>query len=138
MTEKILITGGAGFIGSHLGEVLVEKHKHEVTVLDQVNQISNDKTAKSIGYFHKAVNYIQGSVNDYRIFEDLVKENDVIFHLAAEVGVGQSMYQISDYINTNILGTANLFDILTNSEHNIKKVIIASSNTVYGEGKALC
>lgn len=54
------------------------------------------------------------------------------------MGVGQSMYQVSNYINSNILGTANLFDILVNSEHNIKKVVIASSNTVYGEGKAFC
>jgi len=67
-----------------------------------------------------------------------VKENDVIYHLAAKVGVGQSMYQISDYVDNNILGTANLFNILVNSDHNVKKVVIASSNTVYGEGKSSC
>jgi len=67
-----------------------------------------------------------------------VKQNDVIFHLAAKVGVGQSMYQISDYVENNILGIANLFNILVNSDHNVKKVVIASSNTVYGEGKSSC
>ena len=86
----------------------------------------------------KNVKFVQDSVNNYEKFEELVKENDIIFHLAASVGVGQSMYLINRYTENNILGMANLLNILVNSEHNVEKVIVASSNTVYGEGKVLC
>lgn len=138
MTKKILITGGAGFIGSHLADFLIESSKYEVTVFDCLDEQVHGKIDKPPPYLNKNIKFIQGSVNFYEEFGETVKENDIIFHLAAKVGVGQSMYQINDYIGNNILGTANLFNILVNSEHNVKKVVIASSNTVYGEGKASC
>ena len=72
------------------------------------------------------------------MFVYLIRENDVVFHLAAMVGVGQSMYQIEKYIYNNVHGLATLFDILVNCEHDVEKVIIVSSNTVYGEGKSHC
>lgn len=138
MTKKILITGGAGFIGSHLVDSLLENSKYDVTVIDCLDDQVHGKTNTSPDYLSKNIRFVQGSVNDYEKFEELVKENDVIYHLAAKVGVGQSMYQIIDYVDNNILGTANLFNILVNSDHNVKKVVIASSNTVYGEGKSSC
>lgn len=138
MTKRILITGGAGFIGSHLVDFLIESSKYEVTVFDCLDEQIHGKIDKPPGYLNKNIKFIRGSVNSYEKFEEVVKENDIVFHLAAKVGVGQSMYQISNYIDNNILGTANLFNILVNSEHNIEKVVIASSNTVYGEDKASC
>jgi dTDP-L-rhamnose 4-epimerase len=138
MTKKILITGGAGFIGSHLADFLIESSKYEVTVFDCLDEQVHGKIDKPPHYLNKDVKFIRGSVNLHEEFEEVVKKNDIIFHLAAKVGVGQSMYQISDYIDNNILGMANLLNILVNSEHNVKKVVIASSNTVYGEGKASC
>ncbi|MFX1443325.1 MAG: GDP-mannose 4,6-dehydratase [Promethearchaeota archaeon] len=138
MTKKILITGGAGFIGSHLVDKLIEKNNHEVTVLDILEEQVHYKKESPPEYLNKKAKFVNGSVVDYNLLEELIKENEVIFHLAAMVGVGQSMYQIQKYVEHNILGTANMLDILSNSEHDIKKLIIASSNTVYGEGKYYC
>lgn len=138
MSKKILITGGAGFIGSHLADFLIESSDHEVTVLDCLDEQVHGKIDSPPDYLNKNVKFIKGSVNDQEIFEEVVKENDIIYHLAAKVGVGQSMYQVRDYIDNNILGMGNLLNILVNSEHSVKKIIIASSNTVYGEGKASC
>jgi len=138
MKKKVLITGGAGFIGSHLIDTLIEQKKYEVSLLDNLEEQVHGKLQNFPAYLNKSARFIRGSVTDYKKLEDLVGENDVIFHLAASVGVGQSMYQIKKYVDNNILGLANLLDILVNIEHNIKKVIIASSNTVYGEGKSLC
>jgi len=138
MTKRILITGGAGFIGSHLADLLIENSDYDITIFDNLDTQVHGKIDNPPEYLNQNLKFIKGSVNNYEKFEEVVKENDIIFHLAAKVGVGQSMYQISNYIDNNILGTANLFNILVNSEHNIEKVVIASSNTVYGEGKASC
>ncbi|MBY9005601.1 MAG: GDP-mannose 4,6-dehydratase [Candidatus Lokiarchaeota archaeon] len=138
MTKKILITGGAGFIGSHLADFLIESSNDEVTVLDCLDEQVHGKINNPPDYLNKNIKFILGSVNDQEEFEEVVKENEIIFHLAAKVGVGQSMYQIRDYVDNNILGMGNLLNILVNSEHDVKKIVIASSNTVYGEGKASC
>lgn len=137
MPKKILVSGGAGFIGSHLVDALIEKG-HEVSILDSLEKQVHGKKDCPPAYLNKKVKFIQGFVNEYKKLEDLIGENEIIFHLAARVGIGQSMYQIKNYVESNILGLANLLDILVNSEHNIKKVIIALSNTVYGEGKSHC
>ena len=138
MTKKVLVTGGAGFIGSHLVDKLIEQKGYEVTVLDVLEEQVHGKVDYPPYYLNKKAKFIRGSVTNYKNLENLVGENDVIFHLAAMVGVGQSMYQIEKYSDYNILGLANLLDILVNSEHTIEKIIIASSNTVYGEGKYQC
>jgi len=138
MPRNILITGGAGFIGSHLVDFILDNSKHNITVFDcldtQVHPVNN----KPPEYLNKNATFIKGTVNDYEKFKDLIKNNDIVFHLAAKVGVGQSMYQVSRYAENNILGLANLLDILVNCSHNVKKMVITSSNTVYGEGKVKC
>ena len=138
MTKRILITGGAGFIGSNLTNFLINKFNHDVVVYDNLDhQVHGENHNLPISLNNKA-QFIEGSVNNYEKFEEVVKASDMICHLAAKVGVSQSMYQINEYVNHNILGMANLLNILVNSENSVKKVIIASSNTVYGEGKSQC
>ncbi len=138
MTKRVLITGGAGFIGSHLVDKLIDERDHEVTVLDLLEEQVHGNVDKPPDYLNKEARFLKGSVTDYGKLEELVGENDIIFHLAAMVGVGQSMYQIKKYVDNNILGVANLLDILANKNHSVEKVVIASSNTVYGEGKSKC
>jgi len=138
MPKKVLVTGGAGFIGSHLVDKLIDQKGYEVTIIDTLEEQVHGKKDHPPDYLNKNAIFHRGSVTDYKKLEDLVRENDVVFHLAAMVGVGQSMYNIKEYVDNNILGLANLLDILVNSKHNIKKVVIASSNTVYGEAKSHC
>jgi len=137
MSRNILITGGAGFIGSHLVDFLLEKG-HDIVVFDNIEEQVHGKTDNPPKYLNEDIMFIKGNVLDYDLFYSVIKDVDVIFHLAAAVGVGQSMYQISKFVNYNIMGTANLLDILVNRDHNIKKLVIASSNTIYGEGKYNC
>ena len=137
MLGSILIIGGAGFIGSHLVDFLSEKG-HNIIVFDNLVEQVHGKIDKPPNYLNKNIKFIKGNVINYEDLYSVIKDVDVIFHLASAVGVGQSMYQISKYIETNTLGTANLLDILVNKEHNVKKLIITSSNTIYGEGKYRC
>jgi len=138
--KKILITGGAGFIGSNLALQLIARG-YRVTTLDNLSpQVHGDDPAvtsplyisvKDNGYF------IKGDVTSYEDWVNAIADNEVIVHYAAETGTGQSMYRISHYVNTNIGGTANMLDILANTKTNVKKVIVASSRSIYGEGKYL-
>ncbi|MFX1419061.1 MAG: GDP-mannose 4,6-dehydratase [Promethearchaeota archaeon] len=138
MKRKVLITGGAGFIGSNLVDKLINMDKYEVTVFDVLEEQVHGKITQSPDYLNKKARFIYGSVTDYEKLKELVQDHEIIYHLAAAVGVGQSMYRISKYIDYNVLGTANLLDIIVNCEHDVNKLIIASSNTVYGEGKYSC
>jgi len=138
MPKKVLVTGGAGFIGSHLVDKLIDQKGYEVSILDILEEQVHGNVDHPPDYLNKKAEFFKGSVTDYKKMEVLVGETDMVFHLAAKVGVGQSMYQIKKYVDNNILGLANLFDILVNSKHNVKKVVLASSNTVYGEGRSLC
>ncbi|MFA6321083.1 MAG: SDR family NAD(P)-dependent oxidoreductase [Candidatus Omnitrophota bacterium] len=135
--EKVLVTGGAGFIGSHLVDGLV-KNKYRVRVLDifekQVHQ------GKKPDYLNKKVEYIKGDVRKPRDLQKALEGIDVVFHLAAQVGVGQSMYQIEKYVDHNTRGTAILMEyIITNRPKlKIRKVVVASSMSIYGEGSYNC
>jgi len=137
---KILITGGAGFIGSNLALKLNEKG-HEITVLDNLSpQIHGENGLKNSSLFlsiRDKVKFIKGSVTDKSILNEAIKGQDVVVHLAAETGTGQSMYEVQKYVDVNINGTAILLDLLVNSNHNVKKVVVASSRSIYGEGKYL-
>jgi dTDP-L-rhamnose 4-epimerase len=135
--KKILITGGAGFIGSNLSLKLLSKG-YDVTVLDNLSpQIHTDNPLNSSLYLSikDKVNFIHGSVTNRSDWEKAIVGQDIIVHYAAETGTGQSMYQIERYTNVNIEATAILLDILTNTEHQVKRVLIASSRSIYGEGK---
>jgi dTDP-L-rhamnose 4-epimerase len=139
--KNILITGGAGFIGSHLALKLLSVG-YSVTVLDKLSkQIHGDNPESESPLYNlikDKVNFVKGSVNRKSDWLKAIKNQDIIVHLAAETGTGQSMYDINKYVDINIKGTALMWDILTNSKHNVKKVIVASSRAIYGEGKYLC
>lgn len=136
--KNILITGGAGFIGSSLTLELLNKG-YNVTVLDNLSeQIHGDKPEEKSYLFLRIknkVNFIKGSVTSEDDWKKAIKDQNIIVHLAAETGTGQSMYQIQKYTEVNIGGTAIMLDLLTNSKHKVKKVVIASSRSIYGEGK---
>lgn len=139
-TSNVLITGGAGFIGSNLACSLVERG-YKVTVLDNLSpQIHGDDPLNSTLFLNikNKVEFIRGDVSNRDDWETSLKGQDIVIHLAAETGTGQSMYEIEKYVDVNIKGTSILMDILTNDKTEVKKVIIASSRAVYGEGKYFC
>lgn len=136
--KKILITGGAGFIGSNLALQLITKG-YQVTVLDNLSpQIHGENPKESSPLFKSIIDkvtFIEGTVTSKQDWIKAISKQDVIVHYAAETGTGQSMYEIQKYVDVNINGTAILLDLLANTEHQIKKVVIASSRSIYGEGK---
>lgn len=137
--KNILITGGAGFIGSNLTIALVKKG-YNVTILDNLSQQVHGKNQCSSLYksIENISRFILGDVCNKSDWEKALKGQDGVIHLAAETGTGQSMYEITRYNKVNILGTSYLLDILANKKHGIKKLIIASSRSIYGEGKYYC
>jgi dTDP-L-rhamnose 4-epimerase len=135
--DKVLVTGGAGFIGSHTVDLLIDRG-YDVSVLDNLDPQVHGKSKKPPEYISSKANFIYGDVRDRELLKKIIREVDAIIHLAALVGVGQSMYQVERYVSINTGGTANLLDVLVNEEHSVKKVVIASSMSVYGEGKYYC
>lgn len=133
--KHVLVTGGAGFIGSFLVDSLIEKG-YKVRILDNLEKQVHQNKIPS--YLNQKAEFIKGDVRDYEVFEKALSGIDVVFHLAARVGVAQSNYEIKDYTDTNIGGMANLFDIIINKKKNIKKVIMTASMTSYGEGNCEC
>jgi dTDP-L-rhamnose 4-epimerase len=135
---RVLITGGAGFIGSHLAECLLS-NDHEVRIFDNLSpQIHGDSKVLTKPLLGN-VDLIIGDVRDKEAFSKALDNQEIIVHLAAETGTGQSMYEIQRYESTNIQGTAILFDHLINSsKRTINKVVVASSRSIYGEGKYRC
>lgn len=132
--KKVLITGGAGFIGSNVARILV-KEGFEITILDNfLPQIHGDKNELSAD-LNGQVKLILGDVADKSVLYTALEGQDAVIHYAAETGTGQSMYAVSHYTNVNIQATANLCDYIINENHQIKSVIVASSRSIYGEGK---
>ena len=140
MLHNILITGGAGFIGSSMALKLIAQGRI-VTVLDNLTQQIHGKNPDESQLYcsiKDKVRFIKGSVTDRNVFESALEGQDAVIHLAAETGTGQSMYEIEKYCSTNIGGTALLLDILANKKTSVKKVIVAESRAIYGEGKYKC
>lgn len=139
--KNVLITGGAGFIGSNLALKLIDK-SYQVTVLDSLSkQIHGDNPEETSPLYRSVkdkVRFILGSVTSREDWLKALEGQDAVIHLAAETGTGQSMYEIEKYVSSNIGGTALLLDILTNTKHNIKRVVVAESRAIYGEGKYEC
>ena len=134
--QTVLVTGGAGYIGSHLVDALVAR-EYRVTVLDNLEpQVHRSGTWPS--YANANARYVRGDVRDRAVFEPLVLAADAVVHFGAAVSVGQSMYQVDRYVDVNTRGTALLLDILVNAKHHVQKVLVASSIGVYGEGAYRC
>ena len=133
---NVLVTGGAGFIGSHLVDALVDRG-HRVRVLDAlVSQVHGDDAAPA--YVNPAAEFIQADICDREAVNAALEGIDVVFHEAAEVGVGQSMYEIERYVRANDLGTAVLLEAILSRKSQIKKLVVASSMSIYGEGAYRC
>jgi dTDP-L-rhamnose 4-epimerase len=138
---NILVTGGAGFIGSHLVDALVARG-HHVRVYDSlVPQVHGTAVAESQqppAHLNPSAEFIYGDVRDRETLRNALQDVEVIFHQAAEVGVGQSMYEITRYVEANTGGTAVLLELLASEPHQVQKVIVASSMSIYGEGAYAC
>lgn len=137
MVEHVLITGGAGFIGSRLAARFVEAG-HTVTVLDSlISQVHGDDpstTSPLLRSLDGVAEVIEGTVTSKDDLRRAIDRATIVVHLAAETGTGQSMYEIDRYVDANVGGTAKLLDILANEENSVRRVVIASSRSIYGEG----
>jgi dTDP-L-rhamnose 4-epimerase len=131
MAKRILITGGAGFIGSHLADELLQSG-HRVRVIDPLSPQVHGTGATRPGYLDPDVELLRGSVEDSELIADAHVGVDAVYHLAAKVGVGQSMYDINGYTATNTSGTAVLLEALLKNP--VERLVVASSMSVYGEG----
>lgn len=136
---KILITGGAGFIGSRLALRLVGAG-HDVTVVDTLSPQVHGADPEQSDLFQSIrdkVRFIRGSVADRPVMQEAMAGQEVVVHFAAETGTGQSMYQIDHYTRVNVGGTALMLDILANAPRTVRRFVVASSRSIYGEGRYL-
>jgi len=135
MAKNILITGGAGFVGSHLADALLAAG-HNVRLFDNLtDQVHHHGMPE---YLPEDAEFIHGDVQDSGAVRRALAGIDVVFHMAAAVGVGQSMYEIEHYMGTNTQGTAVLLQQLLDRKGRVEKLVLASSMSIYGEGKYLC
>ena len=131
MAKKVLITGGAGFVGSHLADELL-RHGHHVRALDNLSPQVHGPNAERPDYLDPDVELVVGDVRDPDVLAKALMGIDAVYHFAAVVGVGQSMYEIARYTDVNNLGTAHLLEALMNRP--VERLIVASSMSIYGEG----
>jgi dTDP-L-rhamnose 4-epimerase len=131
MSKRVVITGGAGFIGSHLADQLL-RAGHEVRAFDNLSPQVHGPGARRPDYLAPEVELVVGDVRDAEALRAALSDVDVVFHLAALVGVGQSMYEVVRYADANTLGTATLMEVLMRRP--VEKLVVASSMSVYGEG----
>src|SRR5580765_4129416 len=135
MAKNILITGGAGFVGSHLADALLAAG-HNVRIFDNLtNQVHHHGIPD---YLPRETEFVRGDVQDAGAMRRALTGIDIVFHMAAAVGVGQSMYEIERYMGTNTQGTAVLLQELLHGRSRVEKLVLASSMSIYGEGKYLC
>jgi dTDP-L-rhamnose 4-epimerase len=135
MSKQILITGGAGFVGSHLADGLLMAG-HRVRVLDDLTPQVHPFGAPD--YLSPHAEVVSGDVRDPNRLREALTGVDVVFHFAATVGVGQSMYEISRYMSVNTQGTAELLQAILDSKRPPQKIVVASSMSIYGEGRYQC
>ncbi len=135
---NILITGGAGFIGSHLTRRL-NSDGHRVTVLDNLSRQIHGPDAAFSDEVLQHAKCVKADICDAEVLARELDGVEIIVHLAAETGTGQSMYEIQRYARTNLQGTATLLDLIVNRRpKNLQKIVVASSRAIYGEGKYEC
>jgi dTDP-L-rhamnose 4-epimerase len=135
MSKRILVTGGAGFVGSHTVDALL-REGHRVQVFDNLDDQVHHGSIPA--YLSRGAEFVRGDVRDLEALRVAVSEADVVYHFAAAVGVGQSMYEIARYMGINTQGTANLLQALLDRGDRLEKLIIASSMSIYGEGQYRC
>src|SRR4051812_1287548 len=128
---RVLITGGAGFIGSHAADALLAAG-YSVRLLDNLSPQVHGQQRQRPSYLAKEAELITADITDALAVERALRGADIVLHLASSVGVGQSMYDIAPYVRTNELGTAILLEAI--SRHPVKRLVVASSMSVYGEG----
>lgn len=129
--RNVLVTGGAGFIGSHLVDALIEQG-HKVRVLDAlVSQVHEDERPRNL---HPEAEFIFGDVCDEAKLRQALEGIEVVYHQAAEVGVGQSMYELQKYVRANTFATSVLLEAIVERREQIRKIVVASSMSIYGEG----
>jgi dTDP-L-rhamnose 4-epimerase len=133
MSKRVLITGGAGFIGSHVADLFLTS-RYSVRILDNLTPQVHGAATDRPHYLDADAELIIGDVRDRRTVEQALRGVDAVVHLAAAVGVGQSMYDIVSYVQVNDVGTAVLLEAL--SRNRVERLIVASSMSVYGEGLA--
>ena len=133
MFKRILVTGGAGFIGSHMADLLLRRG-YEVRVLDNLEPQVHGTLNGPPEYLNRDVEFIRGDVLDRTVVKKAIQGVDAIIHDAAMVGVGQSQYQISRYTEVNVSGTSILLDALVNEKNDVQRLLVASSMSIYGEG----
>jgi dTDP-L-rhamnose 4-epimerase len=131
MAQKVLITGGAGFLGSHVADELLERG-YRVRALDNLDAQVHGADAKRPDYLDPEIELMTGDMRDKAAVQRALEGVDAVYHFAATVGVGQSMYQIARYTDVNNLGTAVLLEALV--EQPVERLVIASSMSMYGEG----
>lgn len=132
--KSALVTGGAGFVGSHIVDEYVDAD-YDVTVVDNLtDQVHEDEPE----YLNDDAEYVWGDVRDRELMTDLLEDADVLNHQAGAVGVGQSMYEIEKYVDVNTLGTARILDIIVDEDIDLEKMVVASSMSIYGEGEYYC
>jgi len=139
MKRKILVTGGAGFVGSHTVDALL-REGHSVRVFDNLSdQVHGGSLPAYLSReFVSEVEFVRGDVRDIEALRKATSDIDVVYHFAAAVGVGQSMYEIARYMEVNTQGTANLLQALLDRTGRLEKLIVASSMSIYGEGQYQC
>jgi len=131
MNKRVLITGGAGFLGSHLADALLT-HGYQVRVLDVLSPQVHSMREKHPTYLHSEVEYVWEDIRHADAVRQALHGVSAVFHLAAAVGVGQSMYELERYLSINTLGTAVLLEALM--EYPVETLVVASSMSIYGEG----
>lgn len=131
--KKVLVTGGAGFIGSHMVDLLL-KRGYEVRVYDNLEPQVHGDITEPPAYLSKDAEFINGDILDKDKLRKALEGCDAVIHDAAMVGVGQSQYQIERYTNVNTMGTAILLEILANEKTKVERLLVASSMSIYGEG----
>ncbi|MFC1601105.1 NAD-dependent epimerase/dehydratase family protein [Candidatus Sumerlaeota bacterium] len=137
MSERVLVTGGAGFIGSHIVDELLQAG-YEVRILDNLEPQVHGPDADVPDYVNPEAEFVRGDVLDAQALGRALEGVDLVSHQAALVGVGQSMYECARYTRVNDLGTAQLLELLVNVSSvrdRVRKVVVASSMSIYGEGK---
>lgn len=133
--KRVLVTGGAGFVGSHTVDALL-RDGHSVRVFDNLDtQVHSDGVP---AYLAREIEFQFGDMRDIEAVRAAARGMDVVYHLAAAVGVGQSMYEIARYMEVNTQGTANLLQVLLDSKLSFEKLVVASSMSIYGEGEYEC